>query len=143
MYLRLDRALATPEWTDHYKDMRVHHLVDSTSDYCAFLVADSIAMQHPRKRRFHFEAMWTRREECREIIKAAWGEGMGLETLNDIVARLKNCADDILRWNKAVFGQVPKKIQSKKNALNNLVLRDRHGSLGSEINDLMDSKEIM
>ena len=50
MYLRLDRA-------DHYKDVRVHHLVESMSDHCALLITDSIISQRPQKRRFQFEAM--------------------------------------------------------------------------------------
>lgn len=42
MYLRLDHALATQEWIDHFKDMRVHHLVESTSDHRALLITNSI-----------------------------------------------------------------------------------------------------
>ena len=49
-----------------------------------------------------------------------------------------------------MFGHVPKLIQNKQKTLNALVLRDRDGSLGSEINsvrkeinDLLDSEEIM
>ena len=41
MYLRLDRALATPNWVDHYKEVKVHHLVESTSDHCALLISDA------------------------------------------------------------------------------------------------------
>ena len=40
MYLRLDQALATPDWVDHYKDIKVHHLVESTSDHCALPISD-------------------------------------------------------------------------------------------------------
>ena len=36
--LRLDRALATSGWIDHYKNVKVHHLVESTSDHCALLL---------------------------------------------------------------------------------------------------------
>ena len=86
MYLRLDRALVTQEWIDHYKDMRVHHLVDSTSDHCALLITDSIASQSPRKKRFQFEAMWTRKDECRDIIKAAWNESVELHNPNGMVS---------------------------------------------------------
>ena len=50
MYLRLDRALVTQEWIDHYKDMKVHHLVESTSDHYTLLITDSIASQSPRKK---------------------------------------------------------------------------------------------
>ena len=49
----------------------------------------------------------------------------------------------------ATFGKVPKQIQKKK-ALNNMVARDTDGSMGREINklrreinDLLDSEEIM
>ena len=45
MYLRLDHALVTKEWCDYYKDMRVHHLVESASDHCALLIADSSVSQ--------------------------------------------------------------------------------------------------
>ena len=48
-----------------------------------------------------------------------------------------------------MFGQIPKKIQEKRETLNTLVCRDRNGSLGSEINilgkeinELFDSEEI-
>ena len=38
--LRLDSALATPEWSARFGEMKVFHLVDSTSDHCALLVTD-------------------------------------------------------------------------------------------------------
>ena len=48
-----------------------------------------------------------------------------------------------------VFGQIPKKIQEKRETVNTLVNRDRNGSLGGdinklrkEINELLDSEEI-
>ena len=68
--LRLDRALAMQDWINHYKDMRVHHSVASTSDHVALLISDFFALNKPH-RRFQFEAMWTRRDECRDIIKEA------------------------------------------------------------------------
>ena len=43
-YLRLDRALATNDWISYFSGTRVVHLVDSTSDHYALLIADSIAM---------------------------------------------------------------------------------------------------
>ena len=47
MYLRLDRALAMKDWCDNYKEMRVHHLVESASDHCALLIMDSSVSQWP------------------------------------------------------------------------------------------------
>ena len=63
---------------------------------------------------------------------------------------LSSCAEKLSSWNKMVFGQIPKKIQKKKETLNKLVCRDKDGSLGreinvirKEINELLDSVEIM
>ena len=44
IYLRLDRALATNDWISYFNGTRVLHLVDSTSDHCALLIVNSIAM---------------------------------------------------------------------------------------------------
>ena len=150
MYLRLDRALVMQEWIDHYRDMRVHHLVESTSDHCALLITDSFVPQSPKKRRFQFEAMWTRRDECRDIIKAAWNESVELHNPNGMVTGLKQYADGLSKWNRLVFGLVPRQIQAKRKALNELVLRDHDGTNGreinnlrKEINDLLDCEEIM
>ena len=55
--LRLNRALATSEWLDHFKDPKVHHLVESTSDHCIRITIGSPLLGYKRKHRFHFEAM--------------------------------------------------------------------------------------
>ncbi|XP_075667670.1 uncharacterized protein LOC142637278 [Castanea sativa] len=68
-YLRLDRALATPDWIEYYKDVKVHHLVESTFDHYAPLIANATSQKFSNGRRFQFEAMWTKREECKDIIK--------------------------------------------------------------------------
>ena len=38
--LRLDRVLATTDWKDHYRDARVLHVADSTSDHCALVLTN-------------------------------------------------------------------------------------------------------
>ena len=96
------------EWMHPFKGVRVLHLVDSTSDHCALLITDKITPNQPQKRRFHFEAMWTKKEECREIIKLAWEGCPNQNTSKGIVASLQNCAEDLLRWNASVFGYIPK-----------------------------------
>lgn len=54
MYLRLDRALATSEWIDYYKEVRVHHLVHFTSDHYALLIIDTIAHTTSKKTEIPF-----------------------------------------------------------------------------------------
>ena len=121
MYIRLDQALATSEWMEQFKETHVYHIVDSTSDHCALLVSDSYHPQPLRKRRFHFEVMWTKRGDCRKIIEEMWSKNMSLNSPSDMALSLKQCAMELSRWNLYAFGKVPKKIQEKGRSLSNLV----------------------
>lgn len=63
---------------------------------------------------------------------------------------MKQCADKLTRWNKTTFRHFQRQIQNKRKTLGEMVLRDRNGRLGreinklrKEINDLLDSEEIM
>ena len=141
--------IATNDWINMFSGTRVLHLVDSTFDHCALLIADTIVVQPPRKRRFHSKEMWTKKEECKEIVKNAKGS-LYQCTPEGIATSLKNCAVDLVRWNKLVFVHVPKQIQSKRKALNALILQDRDGIMGKEINrlrreinDLLDCEETL
>ena len=93
--------------------------------------------------------MWTKRAECKDIIQGAWVGSQDLHSPSEIATRLRSCAENLSKWNKMVFGQIPKKIKEKRDTLNYLVSRDRDGSLGGdinklrkEINELLDSEEI-
>ncbi|XP_030970584.1 uncharacterized protein LOC115990959 [Quercus lobata] len=86
VYLRLDRAFATCDWINKFGEVRVNHLVDSTSDHCALYVVDPKAPKRSRTRRFHFEAMWTKKEECKDIIKAAWSSASNVNTAEGMAA---------------------------------------------------------
>ena len=81
------------------------------------------------------------------FVKEAWTGSVKANNLNDIVAGLKRCADKLSRWNRTVFGHVPRQIQKKRNVLNDLVLRDQNGreinKIRKEINELLDCEEVM
>ena len=61
---------------------------------------------------------------------------MDLSTPEGIAENLRTCATERSRWNSAVYGQILKKIQDKRNRLNALALRERDGDLSLEINRL-------
>lgn len=150
MYLRLDKALATNDWVDRFGEVRVHHLVDSTSDHCALFLSDPKVPKLPRTRRFHFESMWTKREECKDIIEAAWCSGNDLSTPTGVASALSACAADLKAWSLATFGQIPNVIQEKRKRLSFLIQLDSVGSLREEINqvrkeinDLLDNEELL
>ncbi|XP_050285288.1 uncharacterized protein LOC126724903 [Quercus robur] len=148
--LRLDRAFATSDWLEYFKSPKVHYLVESTSDHCILTITDSSPPARKNKCRFHFEAMWVKREDCREVIKAAWNSGALFVTPEGVASNLKRCADALTTWNQNVVGNISKQIQEKRKALNSLTMNDQHGSRGAdinclrkEINDLLDSEETI
>ena len=118
--LRQDRALVNTEWIGNFEGVRVYHLVDSTSDHCALLLIDSPPQRASNAKRFHFEALWTKNEECRSIIESSWWIGVDLSTPEGITENLKRCASELSSWSSLVYGHIPKKIQSKRNALSAL-----------------------
>ena len=147
--LRLDRALATSEWSTRFGELKVYRLVDSTSDHCALLITDPRTRNQSKTRHFHFEAQWTKREDCRATFEATWGVGVDLSTPNGISENLRSCAAELSKWSSMVYGQIPKKIQNKRNELNALVLWEKDEDLSleinrlrGEINDLLDDEEI-
>jgi len=59
-----------------------------------------------------------------------------LNILKGVMSNLYGCAVELMKWSSKVFGQIPKKIREKRNALNSLTLQDKDGSLSTEINCL-------
>ena len=149
IYLRLDRVFVTSDWIDKFGEVRVHHLVDSTSDHYALYLSDPKAPKMPCAHRFHFESMWTKKEECKKIIEAAWCSGSYMSSPNRIASTISACAADLKAWSFAAFRQIPKTIQEKRKKPCSLIQLDNDGSLGEEINqtqkeinDLLDSEKI-
>lgn len=99
----------------------MNHLVESTSDHCALFIFDPQTPKQSRARRFHFEAIWTKCEDLKNIIEAAWSTGDNLNMPEGMVSALNACAADRKAWSSATFGQIPKKIQEKKKRLSSLV----------------------
>ena len=140
IYLRLDRALATPGWIKHFSNVRVQHLEETTSDHCPLVLVDSNSFQKCGKHRFFFKAMWTRRANCKELIEEVWNANSNLHDPSRFSAGLKVCADSLAKWGNSVFRQIPKKIQEKKERLGELLRDDTALQNGAEINKLR--KEI-
>ena len=103
IYLRLDRALANLEWIEKFGGMKAYHVVDSTSDHCALLIFDSTTQCQNRAKRFHFEAMWTKNAECKNIIENSCGVDLDLSTPEGIMSNLSGCAGELMKWSSKVF----------------------------------------
>ena len=65
--------------------------------------------------------MWTKREECKQIIEVVWCFGSDLNTPEGVASALKACAFDLKAWSSATFGQIPKEIQEERKKLSTLI----------------------
>ena len=72
--------------------MKVHHLIDTTSDHTSLLLAETSTISQQRKRRVHFEVIWIRRANCKDVIEEVWKDGSCRGTPEGLCEGLKQCA---------------------------------------------------
>lgn len=81
------------------------------SDYLAILLRLR-RMNHRRVRgnqkRFRFEAMWLKSEDCGRIVSENW------EADRDSLSNLESCRVGLVNWDKVVFGSVRRKVSELK-----------------------------
>ncbi|XP_075669941.1 uncharacterized protein LOC142639680 [Castanea sativa] len=125
--IKLDRVVANDEWRSMFKESTVHHITMSTSDHC--MLALFLKKKHPSrpvKKRFLFDAMWTRDDRCRQIIEEAWDPLRGDPEFT-IQDRLKCCQVHLQGWNWKFLHKTT----------------EETGSLKKEINETLVKEEVM
>ena len=149
IYMRLDRAFANVEWLQQFQNIKIHNLVDTTSDHSPLFLAETSTICHKRKRRFHFEAIWIRKADCKDVIEEVWKDGLSRGTPNGLCEGLKQCASTLTSWSKSTFGRISKRIKEKKEALGRLIEHDDDRQNGveinrlrKEVNELLDEEEV-
>lgn len=78
--------------------------MDTKSDHYPIFLVDAKVLKDRRKRIFHFEAIWTRRADCKELIKEVWDGGTNLSNPNGLRIGLKQCVEALSKWSKSAFG---------------------------------------
>ncbi|KAL4626130.1 hypothetical protein ACB092_05G073600 [Castanea dentata] len=91
---RLDKGLATNDW------------FLKSPDHCPILVVLDPLNISPQKKPFRFEEMWLSNPGCEEIVQPAWNHWFRVEMDREILAKVEKCGNDLIWWNKNVFGDV-------------------------------------
>ncbi|KAI9111645.1 hypothetical protein K1719_017335 [Acacia pycnantha] len=100
VYKWLDRCLCNVSWYEKFEEAEVRVLPRLCSDHHPVLVSLSMENKGWRKRTFRYEAMWKMHSQFEEVIVNSWnGEG-------DINTKLAGLQQDLIDWNKEVFGQI-------------------------------------
>ena len=124
--LRLDRMVANKAWMRIFPQARVQHVSMSISDH--YLIAPPLTRrqpQKPAKKRFFFKAIWTREEDCREIVESTW-DPLRVDARFKVTDIIKSCQKQLHKWNWKVFGNVNKVLRQKKERLQQLEAWDSY-----------------
>nr|POE64005.1 hypothetical protein CFP56_02038 [Quercus suber] len=73
---RLDRALVSTAWAQHFPTHQLFHIANSASDHCILVLKDTPPRCKPRQRKklFRFESMWINDESCSPVVEEAWAK---------------------------------------------------------------------
>ena len=94
--VRLDRALASPEWSSRFPAASVHHLSAVASDHIPFLMQwHRKRSQQRRKGRFRYEIMWETHQEFSDMLEQTWKSGGNAMLLCDLQQKLQSLSDSL------------------------------------------------
>lgn len=95
---RLDRACANPGWRTLFHSAKVENIPLRHSDHDAIFILLHTNLSDPnhwvRKRRFRFEAMWLKEQDCKEVINQFWSLG----DTGDLLEKMNQCRAGLVRW---------------------------------------------
>ncbi|KAM1813664.1 hypothetical protein ACFX11_027427 [Malus domestica] len=99
---RLDRSLVNASWLSSWPNSMVINGTCRGSDHSPVLVKFGLQPEK-RKRLFRFEAFWTKKDECRDIVRGAWNvdrDGNPLERWN---SKINFCRAALINWSSEKF----------------------------------------
>ncbi|XP_015385121.1 uncharacterized protein LOC107176741 [Citrus sinensis] len=91
---RLDRALASSAWISLFPKARVLSLEAMCSDHLPIFLDPFPQTHYPRLKRFRFEKVWLREQDCVEVVTKSWE----LTAWLSIQSKLSFCGSELMRW---------------------------------------------
>jgi hypothetical protein len=147
--VRLDRAVASPEWSACFPDLRLRHISSSRSDHTPLL----LAMEQPENSRperpiRRYEIAWEREPSLAAAVEEAWSRRVPSEDLGDINFALKDVMSNLYKWKSVHFKSLHKEIERRRLLLEDLNLRTdvnceaEKSRLAKEMDELLYREEI-
>ena len=152
VWVRLDRAVASPDWILKFPAVRLHHLPGMSSDHKPiWLCSDDIRKRFFRPNKpFRFEAMWIKDERCEGAVHEAWDKFSDADPMGNVLRKVSNCQTHLSEWNKKIFGNVRRTLEKKRRELEQAERVAAWGGgsgrlkeLNAEIRSLIDMEECM
>lgn len=129
--VRLDRALASNEWSAMFPLASLWHLTAIKSDHSPILLMNVQEANNRRiaiERPFWYEVMWERHQEFEAVMEQAWRSVAGGHMVAGLNAKLVVFTKAINNWNSTTFGVVRRELRDLRKKLKELrSLPDRAG----------------
>jgi hypothetical protein len=147
--VRLDRAVASPAWSNIFPRNYVSHLTSSRSDHCPILLTleQNSAMSLPCRPR-RYEACWEREEALAEEVKLAWEGHSRPRDLGAVATNLSGVMDCLQDWSKKNVGSVSKRIEKLRKQLENINRstfqhnQEEKRRIERELDSLLEQEEV-
>ncbi|KAI9100326.1 hypothetical protein K1719_024544 [Acacia pycnantha] len=114
VYKRLDRCLCNISWQESFEEAEIKVIPRVCSDHHPILVVSKRENQGFSKRIFRYEAMWQMHSNFGEFLRNSW---RGREDINSNLGKLQQ---DLIIWNREVFGKIEGRKRSLLNRLNGI-----------------------
>jgi hypothetical protein len=148
--VRLDRAVASPNWSLWFPDSKVQHLVSSRSDHCPiFLNLEHDQIGRPTRRTPRYEIKWEREDSLPGEIRASRDAAAPCQNLGDVAITLSKVMTALRRWSFDKFGAVTKELEILRAKIEELSTQDHIANqdevdkLNKSMDELLYREEMM
>jgi hypothetical protein len=117
--VRLDRVLASAEWSEMFPLATLHHLFAVKPDHSPIILLNEMEAQNQRiavERPFRYEVMWGRHEEFQKTLEPVWTSSRA-KNVEELQHKLLATATTLTGWGTSSFGAVRSELREFKKKL--------------------------
>lgn len=121
---KLDRILVSDGWLDVFGEAKATSLEASQSDHIPIILWPVPSIFTRPGKKFKFENLWLREEQCREVVLFSWRNSIGLNILD----RINHCGEAVGKWGNDYARKFQSRIKDSKLRMG--LFRNRHDPHG-------------